>query len=84
MTELLRLCLAAAVTEGEPQAVTVPGLPPLVVYEVDGAYFIADDTCTHGKARLSDGFHDGYVIACPLHGGSFDIRSGAPKSPPCE
>lgn len=84
MTDLLRLCPAAAVSEGEPRDVDIAGLPPLVVYEVEGAYFVTDNICTHGKARLSDGYHDGFVIECPLHGGSFDIRSGAPKTPPCQ
>lgn len=83
MSDLIRLCPTAAVSEGEPLAVTVPGFPPLAVYEVEGAYFVTDDMCTHGKARLSDGFHDGFVIECPLHGGSFDIRTGAPKTAPC-
>lgn len=83
MTELIRLCPTSLATEGQPHAVAIPGLPPLAVYEVEGAYFVTDNICTHGKARLSDGYHDGFVIECPLHGGSFDIRTGAPKTAPC-
>jgi ethylbenzene dioxygenase ferredoxin component len=83
MSENIRLCPIGRAAEGEPLEVSVPGLPPLAVYEVDGAYFVTDNICTHGNARLSDGYHNGFVIECPLHGGSFDVRNGAPKTAPC-
>ncbi len=83
MTETIRLCPIDQPVEGEPVEVLAPGLPPLVVYEVEGAFFVTDNMCTHGHARLSDGYHNGFVIECPLHGGSFDVRTGAPKTAPC-
>ena len=33
-------------------------------------------TCTHGNARLCDGFLMGHEIECPLHQGRFDVRDG--------
>ena len=56
---------------------------PLAVYEVDGAYFVTSNRCTHGRARLSGGYLDGYLIECPVHQGLFDIRTGEAKGPPC-
>ena len=32
---------------------------------------------------LSDGMLEGHEIICPLHGGSFDIRTGEAVSEPC-
>jgi len=48
----------------------------IAVYHVDGEVFATDNVCTHGHARLCDGFLDGYEIECPLHQGKFDVRSG--------
>jgi nitrite reductase/ring-hydroxylating ferredoxin subunit len=55
----------------------------LAVYNLDGEYFLTDDLCTHAMANLSGGeIEDGRVI-CPLHGGAFDIRTGAAVLEPC-
>jgi naphthalene 1,2-dioxygenase system ferredoxin subunit len=48
----------------------------LAVYGVDGEVFATDNVCTHGHARLCDGFLEGHEIECPLHQGRFDIRNG--------
>ena len=56
---------------------------PIALYAVDGEYFATFDTCTHGQARLSDGYLEGHLIECPLHQGLFDIRTGEVKGPPC-
>ncbi|MFJ3046030.1 non-heme iron oxygenase ferredoxin subunit [Herbaspirillum chlorophenolicum] len=48
----------------------------LALYRVDGEVFATDNICTHGHARLCDGFLDGHEIECPLHQGKFDIRNG--------
>jgi naphthalene 1,2-dioxygenase system ferredoxin subunit len=48
----------------------------LAIYGVDGAVFATANLCTHGHARLCDGFLDGHEIECPLHQGKFDVRSG--------
>ena len=48
----------------------------LALYGVDGDVFVTDNICTHGHARLCDGFLDGAEIECPLHQGKFDVRTG--------
>jgi naphthalene 1,2-dioxygenase system ferredoxin subunit len=48
----------------------------LALYGVDGEVYATDNICTHGHARLCDGFLEGHEIECPLHQGRFDIRSG--------
>lgn len=84
MPEKLRLCEVADVQEGEPLGVFLDGIPALAVYNVDGDIFVTANMCTHGNAMLSDGYQDGDVIECPFHGGSFDIKTGAPKAFPCQ
>lgn len=72
---------ADAVIEGEPLGVTVAGLP-VALFSLDGAVFALHDLCSHGQARLSDGFVEDGCVECPLHQGLVDIRSGAPRSEP--
>jgi naphthalene 1,2-dioxygenase system ferredoxin subunit len=48
----------------------------IALYRVEGRVFATDNTCTHGHARLCDGFLEGHEIECPLHQGKFDIRDG--------
>ncbi len=64
-----------AVPEGDVLGLMVKGLD-IALYEVDGEVFATDNICTHGHARLSDGFLEGREIECPLHQGRFDVCSG--------
>jgi len=54
------------------------------LYKLDGEIFATDNVCTHGDAALSDGFvQEGGLIECPLHEGTFDIRTGKAVGAPC-
>ena len=48
----------------------------IAIYTVGDDVFATDNICTHGHARLCDGFLDGHDIECPLHQGKFDVRNG--------
>ena len=54
----------------------------LALYTVGDEVFATDNLCTHGHARLCDGFLEGHEIECPLHQGRFDVRTGAPTCAP--
>ncbi|MGO4474958.1 non-heme iron oxygenase ferredoxin subunit [Massilia sp. 2TAF26] len=54
----------------------------VALYKVEGQVYATDNLCTHGHARLCDGFLDGFEIECPLHQGKFDIRNGSPTCQP--
>jgi nitrite reductase/ring-hydroxylating ferredoxin subunit len=47
----------------------------LVAWTEDGIV-VSDDRCPHMSAPLSIGELEGCVVACPLHDGRFDLRSG--------
>ncbi|MDR5776468.1 MULTISPECIES: anthranilate 1,2-dioxygenase ferredoxin subunit AndAb [unclassified Caballeronia] len=68
-------------TEGEPAAV-VAGDKPVAVFRMGDEVFALHDLCTHGHARLSEGFVEDGCVECPLHQGLFDIRTGAPRCAP--
>jgi naphthalene 1,2-dioxygenase ferredoxin component len=54
----------------------------IAIYTVGDAVYATDNVCTHGQARLCDGFLDGHEIECPLHQGRFDVRDGQPLCEP--
>jgi nitrite reductase/ring-hydroxylating ferredoxin subunit len=60
------------------------GSNTLAVYNIDGAYYVTDDECTHAAASLADGMLDGDVIECCMHMGSFHVPTGNVVAPPCE
>lgn len=64
-----------AVPEGDVVAVRVDG-KEIALYEVEGEIYATDNLCTHGAARMSDGFLEGREIECPLHQGKFDVCTG--------
>ena len=64
-----------AVPEGDVVGAIVAG-KDIAFYEVEGEVFATDHLCTHGAARLSDGFLEGNEIECPLHQGRFDVCTG--------
>jgi len=64
-----------SVPEGDVTSVDVGG-QEIALYEVEGEVFATDNFCTHGAARMSDGFLEGREIECPLHQGRFDVCTG--------
>ena len=66
---------------GELRYVELDG-DPVCLINADGEFFAIGDTCTHEGASLSDGVLLGDILECPLHGGSYEIRTGAPAGRP--
>ena len=58
------------------------GRKEIAIYNLDGQFYATDDICTHAYASLADGYVEGELIECPLHGGCFDIKTGKAMTPP--
>ena len=56
----------------------------IALYNVDGEVFATDGYCTHGHARLCDGFLEGEEIECPLHQGRFNVKTGRAACAPVQ
>lgn len=69
--------------EGQPVAVSL-GSTEIGLFRVGDEVFAINNICTHGLARLTDGYQDGFTIECPLHQGVFDVRSGKCVAPPVD
>lgn len=56
----------------------------IAVFLVDSHYYAIDDGCTHEQASLSEGYLEDTVIECPLHQGTFCIKTGRALHAPAE
>jgi nitrite reductase/ring-hydroxylating ferredoxin subunit len=72
------------VPEGGTFPVRVNG-EAVCLYNLEGTLYATHDVCTHGQASLADGFmlEEG-LIECPLHQGTFDIKTGKAVGAPCK
>ncbi len=56
----------------------------ILLANVEGSIYAADDTCTHEEASLSKGFLKGEWVKCPLHGSRFNLRTGEVVDDPAD
>ena len=54
----------------------------IVVCRVDGELYAIEDNCSHADTPLSEGRLRSHNLTCPLHGASFDVRTGEHSGPP--
>jgi nitrite reductase/ring-hydroxylating ferredoxin subunit len=71
-----RALASATLAEGRAQHAEIAGLDILFV-RIAGAVHALSNLCTHADACLHEGRIRGHRILCPLHGASFDARTGA-------
>jgi len=73
---LMEVCGTADVPAGSMRPVRLPGVEPLVVYNIDGTFHVTADSCSHAQAFLSDGELEGDRVICPAHWAEFHVPSG--------
>ncbi|XVV15128.1 bifunctional 3-phenylpropionate/cinnamic acid dioxygenase ferredoxin subunit [Actinoplanes sp. CA-131856] len=75
-----RACAVQDIPEDE--GLVLSTVPKTSVFHSEGELYCIDDTCTHEDFSLADGWVEGCVVECTLHAAKFDLRSGAPLTPP--
>lgn len=80
--EKIEMCKTGDVMEGSAIKVETGDLT-LAVFNLNGAFYVMDDVCSHGPGSLSEGFISGETVECDFHNGSFDIKTGEVVEPPC-
>ena len=78
----IELCKVADIDEGTSIRVET-GDYLLAVFNLNGAIYVTDDTCTHGPGSLSEGAIMGDNVECDFHNGVFNIKTGEVVEPPC-
>jgi naphthalene 1,2-dioxygenase system ferredoxin subunit len=82
MTNWTDVAAEADLFDGAGIPVAPNGLD-IALFCQEGQVFATDNLCSHGHARLCDGFLEGFEIECPFHQGRFDIRTGEATGAPC-
>jgi nitrite reductase/ring-hydroxylating ferredoxin subunit len=67
----------------KPVLVSVNGLDA-VVYRAGDEVLAIGNECPHQGGSLCDGWVEGDIAVCPLHGWEFDLRTGACMTVPGE
>jgi nitrite reductase/ring-hydroxylating ferredoxin subunit len=64
------VCAAEELMPGDMKCVFL-GDRRVLLANVDGKVYATGDVCSHALAFLSEGFLEGTVVECPLHGARF-------------
>jgi nitrite reductase/ring-hydroxylating ferredoxin subunit len=54
----------------------------IAIFHVGDEFFATDDTCSHAKFSLADGYIEDAEVVCALHEARFCLRTGRVLSPP--
>jgi len=76
MSNWIDVAAEADLFEGACNAVT-PENHDIAIFKVDDGVFAMNNECTHGNARLCEGFVEGTFVECPFHQALFDVRDGS-------
>jgi nitrite reductase (NADH) small subunit len=60
---------------GRGRMVSVDGRD-VALFRLGQEFFAIDNSCLHRGGPLCEGFIDDEVVTCPLHGWSYEIRTG--------
>ena len=81
MGELVTVAKTTELGPGRAKAVQAKG-QTIALFNIGGAYYAIDDTCTHQGGPLSEGEVAGTAVTCPWHGAQFNLTSGDALTPP--
>ena len=75
-TEWTDVAAEADLFEGAGIAVTPEG-QDIALFKVEDGVYAINNLCTHGNAKLCDGFVEGDHVECPFHQAQFSLRDGS-------
>ena len=83
VAEWVEVARTGDIPPGHAARVEIDGVP-VAIFNLGGTFHAVDDTCSHAEASLSEGDldPDRCAIECPLHGSTFDLRTGEPLTLP--
>lgn len=81
MAEYVQVAAVAELPPGQAKAVEADGRR-IALFNVDGAIYAIDDSCTHEYTPLSSGPRSGEIVTCAKHGSRFNVRTGRVLSLP--
>ncbi|HXP93012.1 MAG TPA: non-heme iron oxygenase ferredoxin subunit [Candidatus Binatia bacterium] len=80
--EFHRAAAASKIAPDTGLHVTI-GEHEIALFNLGGEFYAIGGICTHGAARLAEGYVEGELIECPQHAGTFEIKTGRAVDAPC-
>ncbi|MBI3988408.1 MAG: non-heme iron oxygenase ferredoxin subunit [candidate division NC10 bacterium] len=81
MARFVKVATTDQVPVGEAKLIGIDE-KQVALFNLDGAYYILDDTCPHQGGPLSEGFVEEGIVTCPWHGAKFNVKTGEVTGPP--
>jgi naphthalene 1,2-dioxygenase system ferredoxin subunit len=75
MNNWIDVAAEADLFEGAGMAVATEG-EDIAVFKLEDGVYAINNLCSHGNAKLCDGFVEGHRVECPFHQALFDVRDG--------
>ena len=75
MSNWTDVAAVADLFEGAGIAVAAAGRD-IALFSVEGEVFAIDNLCSHGNAKLCEGFVEDDRVECPFHQAQFSLRDG--------
>jgi 3-phenylpropionate/trans-cinnamate dioxygenase ferredoxin subunit len=83
MAEFVKAATTTEIEPGQARLVEMKG-KQIALFNVGGEFFALDNACTHRSGFLAEGEVSGHEVTCPLHGATFDVRTGEVMGPPAQ
>lgn len=84
MTQSVATFAESELLEGEIKSSFLPDGTRIALYNINGAFYATQDTCSHENASLTDeGNIDGERVVCTWHYCEFSIETGEALNSPC-
>jgi nitrite reductase/ring-hydroxylating ferredoxin subunit len=81
MPKTVKIAQTSELSPGTGRVVQAEGRG-IALFNVEGAFYAIDNTCTHRGGPLGEGELNGDTVECPWHGAQFNVRTGAVTAPP--
>ena len=81
MADFIKVAQTNEIESGQARLINLKG-KGVAIFNVNGAFYAIENACTHRGGSLAEGKISEYQVTCPLHGATFDIRTGAATGAP--
>jgi nitrite reductase/ring-hydroxylating ferredoxin subunit len=81
MAGFVKAAKSDEIAPGQGKMVELNG-KKIAIFNVGGAFYAIDDTCTHRGGPLSQGEVSGTTVTCPWHRAQYDLKTGGVLGPP--
>lgn len=76
-----KVAVQSEIPPGRGKTILVHG-KPMALFHIEGSFYAINSVCPHMGGPLAEGrLIDNYVVECPWHKWTFDVRSGQPGHP---